>query len=43
MTAGAKEVKLDQFSQQNTHCGTVFLQNRSLGAPDVPFECVSRH
>ena len=29
----ARHKKLDQFSQQNTHCGTVILQNSSLGAP----------
>ena len=30
--------KLDQFSQQNTHCRTVILQNTSLnGAPKNDF------
>ena len=28
-----QHIKLDQFSQQNTHCRTTFLQNSSLGAP----------
>ena len=28
-----QHLKLDQFSQQNTHCRTAFLQNSSLGAP----------
>ena len=28
-----QEIKLDQFSQQNTHCRTAILQNSSLGAP----------
>ena len=28
-----QHIKLDQFSQQNTHCRTAFLQNSSLGAP----------
>ena len=27
-----QHIKLDQFSQQNAHCRTAFLQNRSLGA-----------
>ena len=26
-------IKVNQFSQQNTHCRTAFLQNSSLGAP----------
>ena len=28
-----EDIKLDQFSLQNTHCRTAFLQNSSLGAP----------
>ena len=28
-----QDIKLDQFSQQNTHCRTVVLQNSPLGAP----------
>ena len=28
-----QDIKLDQFSQQNTHCRTAILQNSSLGAP----------
>ena len=30
-----QNIKLDQFSQQNTHCRTAILQNSSLGAPNV--------
>ena len=30
-----QNIKLDQFSQQNTHCRKAILQNSSLGAPNV--------
>ena len=34
----ASNTKLDQVSQQDTHCRTAFLQNSSLGAPvDIGF------
>ena len=28
-----QDIKLDQFSQQSTHCITAILENSSLGAP----------
>ena len=32
-----QHIKLYQFSQQNTHCRTAFLQNGSLGAPNLSY------